>query len=912
MPLLSAHSGRTAAARATVVGVVAVLLGATIVGAGSGWLPLMANLASLAAAALAAAGCTRAALRSDGRARRAWAALAASTGVWALGRLVWTVSEHALDRPLPLPSVADAGFLAALPLATAALVLAWPGEAAPSGRARRAIDVAIVVTALLLTSWLLVLAPVLRDAGGQGLATALALAYPVGGVALVTLVAAVLLAEGRLRGGVLPLHVIGAGLVAVSVAGSGFAHLASAGRYATGHPIDVAWVLGFLLIGVASLRPGDVRAVEGATPLRERVEVLIPYAAVVIALCAAIAEHAHVGELSPVAVWALCALVALLVVRQTVVLVDNADLALSLQQGMAELSASERRLQALVRHSSDIVAVVDREGVVRYVGESVERILGHQTGSLLRRTLGWVLEPGSVHELRGALAAVTPRPFETTTIGLTLRDAEGRDRPFEATVTNLLTEPSVEGLVLNLRDVTEQRTLQEQLRYEASHDALTALANRTLLTERATAALERAKRTGHDLAVLFLDLDGFKEVNDSLGHAAGDSLLTIAAQRLRRCVRPGDTVARLGGDEFAVLIEDIDDLTGATTVAARICESLQQPFALGPHRVTVTASLGIALTREGTGTSEDLLRNADLAMYRAKADHPGRWQVFDRAMHTALLSRLELEADLVRALERNELVLHYQPKFDLRTGAIAGAEALVRWQHPTRGLLGPGAFVPTAERTGLIVPMGTWVLRRACRQAMSWQQQRGGAPLAMAVNVAGLQVDATLPDTVAAALEETGMPAEQLVLEMTESMLLETDEVVEVLDRLKQLGVRLAIDDFGTGYSSLSYLHRFPADLLKIDRSFVSRMRGSADARSMVAAIVQLARSLSLATVAEGIEHEEELALLDEMGCTYAQGFLLARPAPPMQIGDLLGVGVRPEVLAALPRGHGRPAADAV
>jgi len=431
------------------------------------------------------------------------------------------------------------------------------------------------------------------------------------------------------------------------------------------------------------------------------------------------------------------------------------------------------------------------------------------------------------------------------------------------------------------------------LEHQATHDALTALPNRALFQGRLEQALAGAARGGDAVAVLFLDLDRFKVVNDSLGHAAGDDLLVAVAGRLAGCVRGGDTVARLGGDEFAVLLAGLGVGREATRTAERIIRALDAPFRLGGHDVVTATSIGIAVG--GTGhAAVDLLRDADVALYRAKARGRGRYAVFDATMNARALERLELEADLRRALRRGEFEVYYQPKVDLATGRLAGLEALVRWRHPVRGVVGPGAFIPVAEETGLIQPLGQWVLEEACRQARRWGEAAeaagGGPAVVVSVNLSARQfAQPTLVEDVARALAAGGADPRQVQLEITEGVAMGNAEAtVEILRRLKGLGVGLAIDDFGTGYSSLAYLKRFPVDALKIDRAFVTGLRRETADSSIVGAVVGLGRALRLAVVAEGVETAEEAAQLCELGCALGQGYHFARPLPRAQVDALL------------------------
>ncbi len=434
----------------------------------------------------------------------------------------------------------------------------------------------------------------------------------------------------------------------------------------------------------------------------------------------------------------------------------------------------------------------------------------------------------------------------------------------------------------------QAEAIAEQFTRDAMHDGLTGLPNRALFLDRAELAISRARRLRSLVAVLFLDLDGFKAINDSLGHAAGDRLLVEVAERGRRVLRPADTLARLGGDEFAVLLEDVE-AGGAQLVADRILHTLRAPVALEGNELVVHASIGIAVSGPADEGPGELLRNADLAMYCAKAGGQNRHETFEPAMHATVLGLLELEADLRRALEQQEFVVHYQPVYELPTGRLAKVEALVRWQHPKRGLLGPGEFVAAAEDKGLIVPLGKWVLEQACRDIRRWQQRHPREPpLGLAVNLSAGQLRPGVAGTVLQALRGADLDPRCLTLEVTESLLMEeTARLLTDLLALRGVGVRFAIDDFGTGYSSLGRLRSLPVDELKIDRSFVAEIAPGRTA-PLVTAVIAMARALHFEVVAEGVETTEQLGFLLGHGCNAVQGYLLGRPAPARQVEQLL------------------------
>jgi diguanylate cyclase (GGDEF)-like protein/PAS domain S-box-containing protein len=566
------------------------------------------------------------------------------------------------------------------------------------------------------------------------------------------------------------------------------------------------------------------------------------------------------------------------------------QIALALDSADQRERRSEDRFRSLVQNSRDVIAVLEPDFAFRYVTPSIADMLGHEPDALTGTQLDALLDPaeeGLGAELRAGVSTESELERE-----LRLLHADGRFRTVECVFGNLLHDPSVEGVVLTAHDVTERRQLEDRLTHQAFHDALTGLPNRALLTDRIEHALERARRSGDDVALLFLDLDDFKTINDSLGHAAGDDLLVEIASRLQETLRAVDTAARLGGDEFALLLEDTKGIAGAAIAAQRLLDAVSLPIRLGSTEVLGRASVGIVFGTPGQ-TAGELLRNADMAMYRAKESGGNRFEIFEPEMHAAALTRLELKADLERAFSADELDLHYQPLIDLATGRIIAFEALLRWKHPVRGFIPPVEFIPLAEETGLINDIGHWALERACRQTRAWQVNvPGNANLAINVNLSARQVlQAHFREDVARVVAETGLRPAQLVLEITEGTLLEDVEgVSKRLAELRAMGIRIAIDDFGTGFSSLGYLQRFPVDELKIAREFVDEVVRDPRRARLVQAIVALAHSLELTTVAEGIEEPEQRQRLHELGCVIGQGYLFSRPVAAADVPALLAV----------------------
>jgi diguanylate cyclase (GGDEF)-like protein/PAS domain S-box-containing protein len=570
------------------------------------------------------------------------------------------------------------------------------------------------------------------------------------------------------------------------------------------------------------------------------------------------------------------------------------------------LFAEKERAQVTLNSIGDAVVCTDIAGDITFLNPVAEKMTG------------WSLQEAAgrpMTEVFRTLDAISSEPTETTAElailqiravhlppSCTLIRRDGMEIPIEDSIAAIHNrEGQAIGAVIVFRDVSVAQAMAQQITHSAEHDYLTGLPNRMLLNDRISQAIAAARRHGKQVAVLFLDLDGFKHINDSLGHPIGDQLLKSVAARLVACVRGADTVSRQGGDEFVVLLSDLLQPEDAAVMAARVLRAVAEPHSIEHHDMHVTTSIGVSVYPDDGSNAENLIKNADTAMYQAKENGRQSFQFFKPAMNARAVQRQSIEESLRRALERGELSLHYQPKINLRTAKITGAEALIRWTHPTRGLVSPAQFIPIAEDCGLILPIGRWVMREACRQAQQWTDD--GLPrMTIAVNVSAMEFrDDDFLKNLFRILEDSRLDPQALEVELTESVLMKrVDSTAAILQTLRKSGVQVAIDDFGTGYSSLSYLRKFPIDALKIDQSFVRQIANGADDAAIVAAVISMAQSLKLRVIAEGVETLKELEFLQSKGCEEAQGYYFSRPVPALQFAQFLEAGISDAARAAL------------
>ena len=753
-------------------------------------------------------------------------------------------------------------------------------------RPRVWLDAATIALALTAALWPFLVSPIAAALARHDVAVLVTVGYNAGNIVVMTAATVLFMQIMDWRGERATLMVLGAIMTAfltdlLWVAAEIRGHYALGGLYDVGYCFPYAFLMaGTVLERRRSADAHTVRAGAG------NAYGFLPVLAVLLAISLLFVETSGpLNDVSALLAGTVLLSAALAVARQLGVRHEMQRLhtELAVQQ-------ADSRMTELVRRSSDLVAVVGPGRLLSYVSPAADTVVGRRPAELLGTRAADLLGPDNAERLADFIEQVATVPGASQEFEAQLSTPAGERRAVLLLGSNQMATAAIEGVVITVRDVTERRKLEDQLKSLAFFDPLTLLANRALFADRVEHAVGRI-RDGCRPAVLFIDLDNFKAINDGLGHAAGDQLLRTGAQRIVQGTRASDTVARFGGDEFAVLLDDVPTVGAVQTVAHNILAKLAEPMQVEGRTFSVSASIGMCLGAPGT-TTEHLLRHADAAMYRAKSLGKGQAVVFEASMLDSVRHRLQIEQELGAALERKELLLQYQPVVDLQTGHLLGAEALIRWHHPRLGMLPPLEFIAIAEETGLIGPITRWVLQQACADVADARRTlRLGDGLRVSVNLSGecLQHDQTIRD-VEHALVASGLDAGSLVLEVTESLLLQsTREIGDRVAVLKRLGVRIALDDFGTGYSSLAYLHRFPVDILKMDRSFVQQMGGSGDqqgkASALARAIISLAEALGLDAVAEGVETAAQREALLALGCRTGQGYLFGRP---MALTDLM------------------------
>ncbi|WP_432839222.1 putative bifunctional diguanylate cyclase/phosphodiesterase [Dactylosporangium sp. CA-092794] len=809
-----------------------------------------------------------------------WLLAAAGLASYTVGEWLFYWPQLVDGQAAGGPSFADVCYLALYPCLAGALAILVRRQN-PGGDRAALLDGTIVTVGVALLTWVFLIEPYLTAPTISAGERLVSIAYPFGDVLVLAVLAR--LGGGRTARGA-PLRLLFAGLACLLAADAVYTWQSLRGEFHAGSWVDLGWIGFYLCVGGSALHPGMRRVDERLPPSAPRlssgrVAVLLAVAALLIPLVITV-KAAESTELA-VFLTASCVLFVLVLVRL-------ADVVAVLRE--VQRQRAEDRFARLTEQVTDLLSICRRDGVIQYVTPSVESLLGRAPDEAIGVNIMDLVHPddrGRVELLLGTGAAAGHLgPVECR-----LRRADGAYVVTE-TVGRVVDDADVSGYLLTTRDITERKALEEQLTHRAFHDELTGLANRALLADRVHHALERRGSPYRHIALLIVDLDDFKTVNDSLGRAAGDALLRATADRLRSCLRSADTAARVGGDEFAMLLEHLDDAAEAARVAERVLATVSRPLSVGGREIQPQAGVGIALPDPDRPPSADeLLRNADVAMHMAKRQGRNRYAYFAPAMHAGLVEKLDLAEDLRGAIERHELLVYYQPFVDLRDGSISGAEALVRWPHPRKGLVPPDRFIGLAEETGLILPLGYEVLGAACRAAAGWQ--RGDRPLRISVNLSPRQVqDPAVTLYVQQTLAHTGLAPQLLTLEITESLLSEdADVAASRLAELKQLGVRLAVDDFGTGYSSLSRLHAFPIDILKIPKPFVDGVARGPERSALARAILDLAVALGLQVVAEGIEDAGQARELRRLGCPVGQGFHFSRPVPAVEFAALLDRG---------------------
>jgi diguanylate cyclase (GGDEF)-like protein/PAS domain S-box-containing protein len=818
--------------------------------------------------------------------RRAWRLIFAALMLDNIASVGW--AHSALTGNVTFGSWPDVLYIFYYPLAAWAFVLLYLDLGGRVRTVRAWIDFTTVAIGFGALLWFTALSPAMGMSREQLIANWSAVGYGIGDAIAIIAAAMVAMQITHWRGEK-PIVWLLVAMVVTLVSDLIWINAELREAYVIGGASDVGYFVFYLcMFASVYLQLGHRQPVASTLGLQGDLRGSLPIVALMVGTIAMLDDRLQLASgQSPWLVWALVVATLLVVAGQAFATRE----VVGLHREVATRRFDER-LTELVRRSSDMIAICDADGVIRYASPSSEQLLGVAPGELAGQKLDDVLGPEAPH-VREVFNEVIRAAHSEQTANFAIPQGEDEKRSYKMVIANLCHVESIRGVTLNIRDVSDATRLNDQLRTLAFHDSLTLLANRSLFSDRVHQAIRHIS-DGMTPAVLFIDLDNFKTVNDSLGHSAGDALLRAFAHRLVHSTRAGDTVARLGGDEFAVLIDHAPNVEAAMAVAGQVLEACKQPFEIDGRPLRVACSVGVALA-DRVSNVERLMRNADAAMYAAKSAGKGHAEVFQPEMLRAARRRMRIENELSEAIEKQQFEAHYQPIVDMNSRHLVGVEALMRWRHPTRGLVSPGDFIPLAEETGQIIAMTQWIVDRACADLARLQRDvPHGAGMRVSVNVSSRYLNqGNIVDDVRKGLATHGLAPNCLILEVTESLLLENSERLErTFQELKRMGVRLALDDFGTGYSSLAYLHRFPIDIIKIDRSFVERLAGErpgaggVDAVALARAILSLAEALDLDTVAEGIEHDSQRDTLLELGCKTGQGYLFGKAMPVEEVLD--------------------------
>ena len=839
-------------------------------------------------APLVAAASTWSAHRRRRERHSGWAWICAGCVTWAIGGATWAFYELALGQAAPFPSFADLGFvLYSVPMAVG-LTRFPTGTSNVWSRLRLSLDTVVMTGCLLLTSAVWVLTPILDSA--SGFTRIDALAYPLADVGVATAVLARTMIFVRSRRVIW--ITLAAGLLVEALTDSVYVAKVFGGTYQSGHALDVGWLLSFILIGLAAQTPSPATALERARVPEPpgMLQQLLPYFCMGVAAWSFVAGRSRIPA-HGLYVWFVVLLVGLAMVRQVVVTADHTaitrDLSSAVKRRTADLKRREQWWRDIVQNLSDVVMVIDTEGEVQYCSPSVLGALGHWPRELHTvNGLRTQVHPEDLGLVMARIAPVLTGQQRRGKVEARVRRDDGSYAWFEITAVGQLSEKALQGAVLTLHDVTERHELTDRLAHQAFHDALTGLPNRAMLMHR----IDEELRSGTgQFALMLIDLDDFKVINDSHGHAAGDLVLEAIGERLRDTVRDGDVIGRLGGDEFAVLLHGSADAVHRG--AQRIVEQIARPVVIAGRTFLVNSSTGVVWIDEpdDSETSSTLFSHADIALYDAKVRDKGGIVFIQGDQREDAARQVHLREQIAQP-RLDQFSLVYQPVVDLSSGRVRGVEALLRWTHPELGPISPADFIPLAEHGGSIRKLGWFVLDTATEQLAEWQAHAPNHRLALGINISVSQLDEPLfAERVLQLIERHGLMPDQIVLELTEQALARDFETaVAVVAELRAAGVSVAVDDYGTGYSSLRYLHRFDADVVKIDRSFIAKLEGSEHTQKIVRSVVDMSASLDLQCIAEGIETPEQLRIVRELGCELGQGYLFARPLQPAEIAPLL------------------------